>query len=503
MQESVKIEQKYSDSVINISLDTLEKKKQSLVFVSTKRSAEKCAEEISKKIKSSSDELIKLSSECLKAASKPTRQCRRLASCIEKGIAFHHSGLHSKQKELIENNFRKGNIKIICCTPTLAAGLDLPAFRAVIRDVRRYTGQGMVFIPVLEYLQMSGRAGRPSFDSFGESILISSAEGEKDALIDKYIEGVPEDIQSKLAVEPVLRTYLLSLIATKVIQSKEQIVDFFSRTFWAFQFRDMPELETRIHKMLSLLVDWGFLQFVDDKFRATVLGKRIAELYIDPLTAHSFVEGLQKDKEVRPISFLQLVCSALEMRPLLRVRVKEYDDIQEELIKQEQYFISSEPSMFDHEYDDYLNSVKTAFMLNEWIDEKDDDFIMEHYDAGPGETRVKIETSKWLLYGLSEIARIIQKQDVLSNIVKLKFRLTYGVKEELLPLIKLEGVGRVRARKMFRAGFTSLADLRRSDSKNLSQVLGSEKLASDILIQVGVNVKNEENNNQGSLNNFS
>lgn len=501
MQESIKIEQKYSDSVINIALDTLERKKQSLVFVSTKRSAEKCAEEISRKIKSSSEELLQLSSECLKAVSKPTRQCRRLSSCVEKGIAFHHAGLHSKQKELIETNFRKGNIKIICCTPTLAAGLDLPAFRAVIRDVRRYTGHGMALIPVLEYLQMSGRAGRPSFDSFGESILISSAEGEKDALIEKYIEGVPEDIQSKLAVEPVLRTYLLSLIATKVIQSKKQILDFFSKTFWAFQFKDMEELEERINLMLDRLVDWTFLQFADDKFHATVLGKRVAELYIDPLTAHSFVEAIQNDKVVKPISFLQLVCSSLEMRPLLRVKVKEYDDVQEELAKQEQYFLNPEPSMFDSEYDDYLNSVKTSFMLNEWIEEKDDDFLMEHYDVGPGETRVKVETANWLLYGLSEIARITQKHNLLTDITKLKLRLRYGIKEELLPLIKLEGIGRVRARKLFRAGFGRLADLRSAKPEALSQVLGGSKLAADVLRQVGGEI--EENNNKGPLSHFS
>ena len=72
------------------------------------------------------------SKKVLKALDNPTKQCKRLALCIAKGIAFHHAGLHSKQRELIEDNFRAGLIKVICSTPTLAFGINMPAFRAVI-----------------------------------------------------------------------------------------------------------------------------------------------------------------------------------------------------------------------------------------------------------------------------------------------------------------------------------------------------------------------------------
>ena len=164
------IERKWADSTTNLAFDTLKKKKQALVFVNTKRSAEKVAEEIAKKIKETNEHLTLLRDQALGVLGKPTRQCERLARCLEKGIAFHHAGLHAKQKELIEDHFRSGTIRIISCTPTLAAGLDLPAFRTIIRDLKRYTGRGMAYIPVLEFLQMAGRAGRPKFDKFGESM---------------------------------------------------------------------------------------------------------------------------------------------------------------------------------------------------------------------------------------------------------------------------------------------------------------------------------------------
>ncbi len=457
---NLKIMQKSGTPVIDVALDTIDKQKQALVFVNTKRSAEKCAEDISKKIKNV--DLSELSEKALKALSNPTKQCERLSRCIKAGIAFHHAGLHTKQRELIENSFREGKIRIICCTPTLAAGIDLPAFRAIIRDVKRFTSRGMQDIPVLEYLQMAGRAGRPSFDSYGEAIILTASDAEKNSVHEKFVLGEPEDIFSKLAVEPVLRTYLLSLIATKVIRSKEEIYDFFSKTFWAFQFKDMDKLNKNIDKMLKLLESWTFIQFLDDKYRATLLGKRIAELYIDPLTAYNFMHCLQRAKDVslKPLSLLVLVCNTLEMYPLLRVKVKEYDLIQDALAKQEAHMIDQEPSMFEPEYDMYINAFKTALMLDDWIEEKDDVYLLEHYDIRPGETRAKITRANWLLYALSEIARINQHQFLLKDISKLKFRLKHGAKEELLALLKLKSIGRMRARKLFRNGIKDLGAIK-------------------------------------------
>src|SRR3990167_11283949 len=146
--KSIKLDDEFDSAVINIALDTLKIGKQALVFVNTKRSAEKTAEEISKKIKSDDDSFKKLADDALSSLSRPTKQCERLAFCLKKGIAFHHAGLTHGQKSIIEDNFRNGAVKIICCTPTLAYGVDLPAFRAIIKDLKRYTMHGLTWIPV-------------------------------------------------------------------------------------------------------------------------------------------------------------------------------------------------------------------------------------------------------------------------------------------------------------------------------------------------------------------
>lgn len=500
-----KISSETGNPALDLALDTIKIGKQALVFNNTKRSAEKTAEDIAKKIKTEDKKLTELSDKVLKALSSPTKQCKRLSDCIKKGIAFHHAGLVAKQRELIEDNFRNGAIKIICATPTLAMGIDLPAFRAILKDLRRYGPRGMAYIPVLEYLQMSGRAGRPKFDKFGEAIVVAISENDKNKLYEKYVLGSPEEIYSKLAVEPVLRTYLLSLIAANFVNTKKQIIDFFSRTFWAFQFTDMDKLTLIIDKMLDLLEEWEFIQrngkkedFTgadkmdgdDEKIKATLMGKRVAELYIDPLTAYFFITCLRNasDKKIKDISFLHMICHTLEIRPLLRVGVKEQEKIEEELVKYHDLLLEKEPSMYEPEYEDFFNSVKTALMLYEWVNEKTEEHLLEDFNTRPGELRSKLNIADWLLYASEEISRLLQFQSLNKEIVKLRLRLKHGIKEELLPLIKIKGVGRMRARKLFYNGIKDVGDVKKADVMKLYQILG-KNVALSVKKQVGQETK--------------
>ena len=500
------------NDVLNIVVDTIKINKQALVFVNTKRSAEKTAEDIAKKIKANNKELEGLSEEVLKVLSRPTKQCERLAFCIKKGIAFHHAGLTQKQKELIEDGFRAGKVKIICATPTLAMGVDLPAFRVIIKDLRRYGPRGLTYIPVLEYLQQAGRAGRPKFDSFGEAIAVAKTEAEKNKIYEMYILGEPEEIYSKLAVEPVLRTYLLSLIAANFTRSKKEIMEFFSKTFWAFQFSDMDKLEGIIMKMLDLLAEWELIikegddfkradELDDFKVKATIIGRRVAELYIDPLTAYFFICCLREDsnKKLSDFSFLQMISHTLEMRPLLRVRVKEYDKIQEKLVVENDFLLEKEPSMYEYEYEGFLNSVKTGMMFCDWVDEKDEEFLLEEYNVRPGELRAKLDTANWLLHSGEELSRLLQFKTLVKEIVKLRLRMKYGVKEELLSLLRLKQVGRVRARKLHRNKIRDIADVKKVKLEILEQILG-RKIALSVKKQVGEEVKEvRENKRKGQI----
>ncbi|MBI2665911.1 hypothetical protein HYX12_04785 [Candidatus Woesearchaeota archaeon] len=502
-----------------LTLETLRLNKQALIFVPNRASAEKTAEDLSACTNLS---LLELEQEVLHALSSPTKQCRRLSHCIKKGIAFHHAGLTQKQKELIEENFRQGVIKIICCTPTLAAGLSMPAYRVIITSLKRFTGSwGMDWIPVLEYMQMAGRAGRPEFEKEGQSIILAKNDLEKEEIYEKYICGVPEEIYSKLAVEPVLRTYLLSLISSGVIRDEKSMLDFFDRTFWSFQFQDKAKLQKIMEKMLHLLEEWKFISITGDGIakenknvetgfvsakeyhrkdgqdnsqknkilRATAVGKRISELYLDPWTANYFLNCLKNHSaDSTPFSLLQMISHTLELRPLLRVKAKEQEKIQAELVKRYDILIEQEPSAYDDEYSEFINSIKTALFFEAWINEYTEDFLLENYDIRPGEIRVKLETADWLLYAIEELAKLQDYKEVNKQASKLRYRLKYGVKEELMPLLKLENIGRIRARKMFDQGIKDLGDVKKIDITSLRQILG-QKIADDVKKQVGEEVK--------------
>ena len=495
--KSLKIEEKSDNAVLNIALDTLKMGKQALIFAGTKKSAEKTAEEISKKIKEGNESLNALAEGALNALPRPTKQCERLAFCMKNGIAFHHAGLVEKQRNLIEENFRSGAIKIICCTPTLAYGVDLPAYRAIIKDLKRYTLHGLSWIPVLDYMQMSGRAGRPNYDKEGQSLAIASTKSEKEKIEERYVNGTPEDIYSKLAVEPVLRTYVLSLISSNFTATKKQLFDFFDKTFYAYQFKDLRRLHSTLTKVIDMLGEWEFIirsgedfssanEVDDEKFKATLIGKRAAELYIDPLTAYFIITCLRNasDKKLDAFSFLQMISHTLEIRPLLKVGIREYDKIQEAMLEHSGFLLENEPSMYEPEYEDFLNSVKTALMLSQWVNENDEEFLLEEYNIRPGELRVKLELADWLLYATEEIIKIMHYQSLIKEIVKLRLRLKYGVKEELLPLVRLENIGRARARILFRNRLRDIKELKNADLATLTQILG-EKIALSVKKQLG------------------
>jgi len=518
--KTIKIKNVSKYPCVDIALDTLEKKKQAIFFVNTKKSAEVLASRISNEIKikdkDKKKKLKELKEKTLNALSSPTTQCKKLGIAVEKGVAFHHSGLHSKQRSIIEDNFREGNIDFICSTPTLAFGLDLPAFRVVIRDLKRYTMRGMDYIPILEYHQMAGRAGRPSYDNMGEAICIAKSKDKKTEIKEKYIKGKPEEIFSKLAVEPILRTYILSLIATEIVNDISSIEEFFSKTFYAHQYKDLGELNNIIHNMLGLIEEWGFIEnkgktdeFQDayeiinkkTRFEATLLGRRVSQLYLDPYTAHEMIEAVKKlneQEKTETFSFLTIISNCLEIRPLLRVRSAERDNVEEEIMKRSDEIIIEKPHSYGWEYSKFLNIINTSLFFEDWLNEKDEEFLLKKYNARPGEIHYKINIADWLLYSVYELTKILNYKKLLKEILKTKERLKYGVKEELLALLKLKGIGRVRARKIYNNKIHDIRDIKKAELKKLVNILG-EKTALNIKKQVGQEYKEENKTEQTKI----
>ncbi len=518
----------YNDGVTNLALDTIRIKKQALVFVNTKRAAESQAEKIALKVKDPAPVLAALAEQALKILPSPTKQCQRLALCLRKGIAFHHAGLHARQRTLVEDAFRAGTIQIICCTPTLAYGLNLPAFRTIVRDLKRYGMRGMAPIPILEYHQFIGRSGRPDFhDTHGEAITLAQSEHDEESIVDHYIKAKPEPIYSKLAVEPVLRMHVLSLIAMGIVQNKPALDAFFAKTLYGHHYQDPERLGAILGKITGLLQHWGFLsgvQEADDfvaadtlqqasqgRLEATRLGQRVAQLYLDPLTAHHLLDGIERARDwdrVSTMGLLALFACCLELRPLLRVRTGDIAWIESMLNKHSAALLIKEPSPYSDEYDTFLDMFKTALFLQDWIDETNEESLLEQYAIRPGEIHAKLDILDWLVYSALELARLQGWQEHTTELMKLRQRLKYGAREELLPLLRLKRIGRVRARLLYAHRIRDLGDVRKADVVSLAQLLGKH-LALDIKEQVGqkldpdhIQVKKRKRKGQINLQDF-
>jgi helicase len=497
----VKIENPLDDLVQN----TLNKKKQLLIFVSTRRSAEAVAENTAKLIKYRLDQadhekLAAVAEEVLHLE-QPTRQCIRLADCVRAGTAFHHAGLTHKQREAIEKAFKDGIIKMISATPTLAAGINMPAYRVIIRDLKRFSSfRGNDYIPVLEIQQMAGRAGRPKYDEEGEAILIAKNKAEAKYAWERYVHGEPEDISSKLGVEPVLRTHVLALIASGIVTTREELYGFFSKTFYAHQYKDLSEINRKLDRILIMLKEFRFITTGEEssnpfvtassmaggnEIQPTRIGKRVSELYIDPLTANAFTKSLEaaQRKGTSHFGYLHTICDTIEMSPQLGLRKNDFTVLNELMAEEEKNLLKMPPSPWDLEYDSYMRSLKTAAMLREWTQETTEDNLLETFGVTPGELRVRLSNADWLLYSLQELGLLLAYKDQLSEIRKTRLRVKYGIAEELLNLIKLKGIGRARARKLYAAGIKTTGEISKVPVESLKRLLGP-KTAEEVLKQV-------------------
>jgi len=144
-------------------------------------------------------------------------------------------------------------------------------------------------------------------------------------------------------------------------------------------------------------------------------------------------------------------------------------------------------------YEEFLGEVKCALVLESWINEVSEDNIIERFSVEPGDLFRLTETVKWLLYASYELCRLFGHKDLLARTSALGRRVESGVKAELLPLVELKGIGRVRGRALFNAGFRTTKDLKHASIRQLTEIpLIGPRVAKRIKEQVGGLVKSDE-----------
>lgn len=497
---ATKIEKHSKNPAINLALHVIKSGGQALIFASTRKSsvslAKKAAAEVKGLLSKPLRRFLERFAEQISAAGERTRISDLLAELVKGGTAFHHAGLGGAHRRLIEKAFRNGKIKVLTATPTLAFGVNLPARMVVIHDYRRYEpGYGYYPISVLEYKQMAGRAGRPRYDKVGEAILLARTEDEQDYLMESYVLAKPERVWSKLAVERVLRSHVLATIAADFAHTEQGIYDFFGRTFYAYQY-DPKAMRGVITRILKFLYSERMIEVSGENIYATRFGRRISELYIDPVTGVLIRDALQsRAPKLTELSFLHMIAHTPDMFPRLRPYSREIDELALFVDQHRSEFMFPVPDEWEDRiaYEEFLGEAKLAWTLKSWIEEASEDELIGRFRVQPGDLYRIIDSAKWLLYASHELAYLFKHKDILPGLSHLMERTQRGVKKELLPLARLEGIGRVRARILYNAGLKTIEDLKRAPIERLiSLPLIGLKLAKKIKDQVGGFIKAEE-----------
>ncbi|KAH8801628.1 Sec63 Brl domain-containing protein [Xylogone sp. PMI_703] len=160
---------------------------------------------------------------------------KNLEDLVECGVAFHHAGLASEDRNAIEGAFLQGDISVICCTSTLAVGVNLPCHLVVLKGTVGYQDRMLCEYCDLEVMQMLGRAGRPQFDDTAIAIIMTRSEK-----VDRYKKMISgqEILESTLHLN--LIEYLNSEIGLGTVRDVHTAKTWLSGTFLAVRMRQNP-----------------------------------------------------------------------------------------------------------------------------------------------------------------------------------------------------------------------------------------------------------------------
>lgn len=476
-----------NDVIVKIVEKAIEDNSQALSFVSTRRFTESLATYVAKKIdkkttneqkqkfKQVADKLLEVPK---KKGSLPTTTCLKLAEAAEKGVVFHHAGLFNEQKEIIEDEFRNGNILMITATPSLMYGVNLPSKYVVIRDHTRWTSNGPASIPVFDYEQMSGRAGRPQYDDVGYSYLVAKTMDEAFDLEARYVNGEIELTNSKLIDnKDAIYKQIIAQIASSLSKNLDDLNDFFGKTLYGFQMKNNPSmsmfaqdsLNWELESALEFLLQNGIIRATPEGLKTTDFGNLIAKSNYAVETAVKIKEYVSTMEKLKPAEMIYALAETPDL-PLISFKGrKSKDPVRDKL---------SECGLFAV---DIGNPEATAVSLIEWIDERNEYEIENAYNVYSASTRRSAYEASRLVKFAKNTLEVLGNYSNLKDMDYLSARLYYGVKEDIIPLVVgVKRLGRKRARLLMKTFGDNLSE---ASEKDLQKVEGiGPKLAGKVKI---------------------
>nr|XP_055240969.1 helicase POLQ-like isoform X3 [Gorilla gorilla gorilla] len=422
--------------------------------------------------------------------------CPVLKRTIPFGVAYHHSGLTSDERKLLEEAYSTGVLCLFTCTSTLAAGVNLPARRVIIRAP--YVAKE--FLKRNQYKQMIGRAGRAGIDTIGESILILQEKDKQQVL--ELITKPLENCYSHLVQEFTkgIQTLFLSLIGLKIATNLDDIYHFMNGTFFGVQqkilLKEKSLWEITVES-LRYLTEKGLLQKdtiykseeeVQYNFHITKLGRASFKGTIDLAYCDILYRDLKKGLEGLVLeSLLHLIYLTTpydlvsQCNPDWMIYFRQFSQLSPAeqnvaaILGVSESFIGKKASgqAIGKKVDkDVVNRLYLSFVLYTLLKETNIWTVSEKFNMPRGYIQNLLtgtaSFSSCVLHFCEELEEFWVYRALLVELTK---KLTYCVKAELIPLMEVTGVLEGRAKQLYSAGYKSLMHLANANPEVLVRTI--------------------------------
>lgn len=272
------------------------------------------------------------------------------------GLGTHHAGMQRSDRTLTEQLFEQGVIKVLCCTATLAWGVNLPAHTVIIKGTELYDPErgGFVDVSILDILQIFGRAGRPQYDNTGHAILITPHKS-----LNNYLNLIGHQAPIESSLIKTLADHVNAEIVNGTINTIQEAVSWLSYTFLYIRMKQNPvaygiKLDTlyedpqlsmeRLNLVTNAanILDRCLMVRYNEKsgnLGVTDLGRVASHYYIKYSTIEAFNTMLTA--HLTDSEALHVLCSSAEFDQL-KMRPEEMNEI-ESLSKQASVHVKASP----------------------------------------------------------------------------------------------------------------------------------------------------------------
>jgi helicase len=459
---------------------------QIIIFTSTRKKATGLASHVAARLD------LPAAQKSLKAISDlaPSVQNELLAECLRHGVAFHHAELDCEQRQLVEDGFRRGDVRILSSTSTLAWGVNLPA-KNVFVETMKYDGirlsncrETLVPLSATDFQQAAGRAGRLGVgDKFGRAVMIAATPYEQEILWNQYVYARNEDLESGLAKRQ-MPDLAMRLIACGIAVLPDEIVLAVTNMFGAFCMKEKRGIVDLVKSAVAYLEKGGLIHFEKPgNIVPTSLGTIACTTGFSAESIIRINEMLDRGVIQEPLEWLHFAFGLREWSETggfynpggasATVLLQQIDELTEELSDRSGYIASVTKSYKQVSVVRLLSSFLFAL---EWIAGRPTREMEIAFNRGSGGLKRDAQTLSWILTAIEKVVRSEESASDSHSIVadelnQLAARMRYGVNIAMLPLAKAFDIDREFIRRLYSMGTRAVDDFHDIDYSVLNEML--------------------------------